>query len=179
MLGPSPLSHIRGAGPGRRASRERRQMSGRRQMAWSWQSCLRLQPHASEDSEKPAGQAPRAETARSCKTQQETQGATWRAFRAGFTKGQRGGGGASCQTTSSAGSPPCVTHRAGAEGRRGAASSGDGLRGGPPKHTTPKGPHSLETPSSPSKRTVSDDRSPREALPSSFADNVHTYSRGC
>lgn len=27
--------------------------------------------------------------------------------------------------------------------------------------------------------TVSDDRSPREALLSSFVDNVHTYSRGC
>ena len=51
-------------------------------MAGPWRSRLRLQPHASEGSETPAGQAPRAETARSCKTQRETQGATRRAHKA-------------------------------------------------------------------------------------------------
>lgn len=61
-------------------------------MAWPWRSRLRLQPHASEGSEKPAGQAPRAATARSCKTQQETQGATLEGFQSRIHQGPKGRG---------------------------------------------------------------------------------------
>lgn len=61
-------------------------------MAWPWRSHRRLQPHASESPEKRAGQAPRAETARSFKTQQETQGGALERFQSRTHRGPKGRG---------------------------------------------------------------------------------------
>ena len=61
-------------------------------MAWPRRSHRRLQPHASESPEKRAGQAPRAETARSFKAQQETQGGTLEGFQSRIHRGPMGRG---------------------------------------------------------------------------------------
>lgn len=102
----------------------------------------------------------------------------WRAFRAGFTKRQRGGDGPSCQMTSSAGS---LRHPASRTEQK--LKAGEGLRApetacreAPQTHPPATGPYSLETPTSPSKRTVSDDRSLRKAL--LFAGPIQAGSPG-
>lgn len=139
MLGPSPLSHVRGTGPGRGRLGNVGKLLGRRQMAWPQQSCLRLQPHASESPEKRTGRAPRAETARSFKDQQETQGGTLEGFQSRIHQAPKGRGWSKLSDDLLGWEPtsPCVTHRAEAEGRRGAVSSGDGLQGSPPNTPPP------------------------------------------
>ena len=138
MLGPSPQSYIRGAGPGRRASRERRQTSGDR---WPGPGGpASASSHTPQRAQRRRlGRLPELKLPGAAKPSGRHKVRPGGLSEQDSPRGQRGGGGASCQTTSSAGSPPCVTLRAGAEGRRGAVSSGDGLRGGPPNTPHQKG----------------------------------------